>query len=64
MTQSPKQLACWKHNSFFGHTKMTMINMKTIYTSTTTTTEAKNLAIEIEDLCNQLMFALSKRKDQ
>jgi hypothetical protein len=54
----------WRHNSFFGFSRLAESNMETIIHSPTTTAAAKEIARRISNECKQLTRALKERVDQ
>lgn len=60
----PKRMRVWTHNRFFGHARMTEVNMRTIATASTTTPQAKALANHITALAWELRAALKTRIDE
>lgn len=53
----------WKHNSLFGHVRMSSMQMKAIIRSNTTTAEAKSLAVKIIEMLDLLSDKLKVRVD-
>jgi hypothetical protein len=58
-----KRMKVWRHNSFFGHCRMTHAQMGAVLGAPTTTPEAKALAFQIQQLAGQLAAALKERID-
>ncbi len=51
-----------RHNSYLGHCRMTMMNMRAIHESDTTTPKAKELAGRIFALATQLDGVLRRHR--
>lgn len=58
-----KRMRNWRHNSFQGHTKLAMKNMRGIIEADSTTKAAQDKAREIYKLLEQLQPLLKERVD-
>jgi len=61
--QRLRRMAVWRHNAFFGHAAMMGRNAINIAEASTSSPEAKALAIRIQELSSDLAEALKTRID-
>ena len=57
-------MARWRHNGFFGSVRMAYVSMNNIQTADTTTSEAKQLAANIQFMLEKLQSELKTRIDK
>jgi hypothetical protein len=60
---SLRRMFIWGHNACRGHVEMDLAHMRNIQQRTSTTPEAKALALKIENLLYELREALKTRID-
>lgn len=64
MTPHERKMARWRHNGFFGSVRMAYVSMNNIQTADTTTSEAKQLAANIQFMLEKLQSELKTRIDK
>ena len=64
MTPHERKMARWRHHGFFGSVRMAYVSMNNIQTADTTTSEAKQLAANIQFMLEKLQSELKTRIDK